>query len=73
MERTRPLSPEVAVCGFLRARVCAQLPADYAWLYDIDYDKGQAGGAKRGADGIRTDTVKLVSAFDRYYFRRDSK
>lgn len=68
MDRTRSHSPEVTVCG-LSARTCAQLVADYAWvIYTISI---MAMAEGRVVYSVRCEMMKLVSAFDRYYFRQN--
>lgn len=51
------------------ARACARFLADYARLY-IRYRLWQW----RKAEGyVHSDMMKLVSAFDRYYFQHEAK
>lgn len=81
MERTQPRFAESHRMRFVPCACVHSYLADYARLYDIDYDKNAGrdagrewkGGRTTGERGVRSDAVKLVSAFDRYYFRRDSK
>lgn len=81
IERTRSLSPESEVTIYAAAdRSRFRMRAVHSHsrglctvIYDIDYGNGAPDREVYVRTYVRSNAMKLVSAFDRYYFRRGAK